>query len=127
MFRNLFVFIFLTLNGCILYVDDTPGSHNTYRSSVSLESPYISCTYDAYWDLSEWTFEIYADSFLGPSEVFEVGFWINDYDYQYMEYLGGGWWYRNFVSNYYDCDRYYHFDFFAVDYDGYEGFYTLNW
>jgi len=134
MFRNLFVFILLSLSGCILYLDDPASTSSSssddiylYTESVWLESPYVYCSYDAYWDISDWTFEIYADSYYGPYEVMEVGFYINNYDYQYMDYAGDGLWYRTYISTYYDCDRTYHFDFVAVDYDGYEGFYTYYW
>jgi hypothetical protein len=44
-----------------------------------------------------------------------------------MEYIGDGFWYSSILSNYYDCDRDLHFDFVAVDYDGYEGYYTYEW
>ena len=134
MFRNLFVFILLSLSGCILYLDDTASTSSSssddiylYTGSVWLESPYISCSYDAYWDISEWTFEIYADSYYGPYEVMEVGFYIDGYDYQYMDYAGDGLWYRTYLSTFYDCDWAYDFGFVAVDYDGYEGFYTYYW
>jgi hypothetical protein len=139
MYRNLFVFICLSLSGCILYLDDTaPTSSSSdhasssddvyfYTGNVWLESPYISCSYDAYWDISDWTFEIYADSYYGPYEVIEVGFYIDGYDYQYMDYAGDGLWYRTYISTYYDCDRAYRFDFVAMDYDGYEGLYTYYW
>ena len=102
MIKNVFVFSLLFLTGCIVYLDDTSSrsSSSSGYGNVWLESPYISCSYDAYWD---------------------------NYDYQYMDYVGNGWWYRNIVSTYYDCDRYYHFDFVAADYDGFEGSYVYEW
>lgn len=129
MIKNVFVFSLLFLSGCVVYLDDTPSrsSSSSGYGNVWLESPYISCSYDAYWDISDWTFEVYADSYYGAYEVMEVGFYINNYDYQYMDYVGNGWWYRNIVSTYYDCDRYYHFDFVAADYDGFEGYYVYEW
>jgi hypothetical protein len=57
----------------------------------------------------------------------EVGFYIDGYDYQYMDYAGDGLWYRTYLSTFYDCDWAYDFGFVAVDYDGYEGFYTYYW
>jgi len=127
MFRNLFVFILLFVSGCIWYGDsrDSP-SYNSY-DSVWLSRPHLECYYDGYWDLSDWYIEIYADSYYGPYEVAEVGFYINNYDYNFMEYIGDGFWYSSILSNYYDCDRDLHFDFVAVDYDGYEGYYTYEW
>jgi hypothetical protein len=114
-----------------LYVEEDPayqgfGQDDPY-GLVWLESPYVTCYYDAYWDLSEWQVEVYADSYNGPYEVAYVGFYINDYDYQGMEYWGDGLWVRTVVSNYYDCDRSLHFDFFAADYDGYETSYIYYW
>ena len=108
MYRSLFVFILLFVSGCIWYGDS-------------------ECYYDGYWDLSDWYIEIYADSYYGPYEVAEVGFYINNYDYNFMEYIGDGIWYSSILSNYYDCDRDLHFDFVAIDYDGYEGYYTYEW
>tara|TARA_R110002020_G_scaffold53950_1_gene150752 strand:- start:3439 stop:3798 length:360 start_codon:yes stop_codon:yes gene_type:complete len=118
--------------GCFIYLEEDPRNRDHqggdfYNSNVWMDYPYIHCSYDAYWDLSEWYFEIYADSAYGPYEVSYVGFEINNYDYQDMEYLGDGLWARAIVSNYYDCDRAYHFDFVAGDYDGYEGYYTYYW
>ncbi len=117
------------MTGCVLYVEDSGISSHTTSGygDVWLELPFISCQYDAYWDVSDWIFEIYADSNHGTYEVMEVGFYINNYDYQHMDYVGNGLWYRNIVSTYYDCDRYYHFDFVAVDYDGFEGYYIYEW
>ncbi len=131
MLKNLFVLIFLNLSGCIIIIPDN-GSLSRSEwgpayGEVVIESPYISCTYDAYWDLSEWVFEVYTVSHFGPEEILEVGFYINNHDYQYMNYLGDGWWSRTFLDNYYDCDRDYHFDFIATDYDGFEGYYSLYW
>ena len=129
--KNLFVFTFLLLCGCFLYVESGTHPRDTAADGggweVWLEYPYIHCTYDAYWDLSEWHFEIYADSYYGPYEVMAVGFFINNHDYQEMEYAGGGFWVDDFYSTYYDCDRPYHFDFVATDYNGYEGYYTYYW
>jgi len=129
MYRNLFVFIFILLSGCILYVDPwhSHSSGGIYSWDVWMEDPSIHCYYDAYWDLSEWYLEIYADSYYGPYEVAEVGYRINNYDYTSMEYVGDGFWVSSFFSNYYDCDRSLHFDFIAIDYDGYKGFYTSYW
>jgi hypothetical protein len=44
-----------------------------------------------------------------------------------MDYAGDGLWYRTYLSTFYDCDWAYDFGFVAVDYDGYEGFYTYYW
>ena len=79
------------------------------------------------WGVSDWGFEVYADSSYGPYEVAEVGFFINGYDYHSMNYVGDGWWYLDFVSTAYNCGTYYSFDFVAVDYDGYEGYYSYEW
>ena len=132
MYKFLSLSVALCLSGCILYVEtsrspQSPSDEGLYYGDVWLENPYVTCTYDAYWDLSEWELEIYATSYYGPSEVYEVGFYINNYDYQEMEYVGDGYWARSIVSNYYDCDRALHFDFVAADYDGYEGYYTYYW
>ena len=124
MIRSLVPLLVIFLSGCILYIGNDSAS---YSSGVYLESPYISCSYDAYWDLSEWQIEIYADSYNGPYEVEYVGFYINNYDYQEMGYWGDGLWARYIASNYYDCDRALHFDFVAADYDGYETSYTYYW
>ena len=84
MIRNIFAFLVLMLSGCVLYLDDTSSRSSASSSygNVWLESAYISCSYDAYWDISDWVFEIYADSYYGPYEVMEVGFYINNYDYR---------------------------------------------
>jgi len=123
--------VFLT--GCIWRVDSDHGHSRDGASEYSdsweviLSNPYIECTYDAYWDLSEWYFEIYADSYYGPTEVASVDFYINNYDLTLMDYIGNGLWRRGFTSTYYDCDRALHFDFTGVDYEGYEGYYTYSW
>ena len=113
----------LWLSGCIIYVD----SSNSHLGAVSLTDPYVDCVYDGYYDLSRWYFEIYADSYYGPLEVEVVGFYINNQDFQLMEYLGNGLWAKNITTTWYDCDQYYHFDFVAVDYDGYEGYNSHHW
>jgi len=120
------------LSGCVLYVEPSrsgvvANDEGLYYGDVWLDAPYVSCTYDAYWDLSEWYLEIYATSYYGPYEIYAVGFYINNHDYQEMDYVGDGYWGRSIVSNYYDCDRALHFDFVAVDYDGYEGYYAYHW
>ena len=130
MLRNLFLFLMVFVSGCVWRVDSphshphTDGSEHTESWEVLLSGPYIECAYDAYWDLSEWYFEIYADSYHGEAEVASVGFYINNYDFTSMDYVGGGLWRDAFTSNYYDCDRSLHFDFVGTDYDGYEGYYT---
>ena len=131
MYKFLSLLVVLCLSGCILYIEEDDSrlgsSHNDPYGLVWLESPYITCYYDGYWDLSEWQIEIYADSYNGPYEVSYVGFYINNFDYQDMEYWGNGLWVRSIVSNYYDCDRSLHFDFTSADYDGYETSYTYYW
>ncbi len=123
MIKNLFFIILLGLNGCIVYVP----SANSNWGAVALEDPYVDCIYDGYYDLSRWHFEIYADSYYGPLEVSTVGFYINNEDFQLMEYVGNGLWVKTITTTWYDCDRYYHFDFVATDYDGYEGYYAHHW
>ena len=130
MFRNLFVLLALLLSGCVFYVDDAGSTSNyesTYIDGVWLESPYISCSYDSMWGVSDWSFEVYADSSYGPYEVAEVGFFINGYDYHSMNDGGDAWWYLTFTSTAYSCADYYYFDFVAIDYDGYEGHYVYDW
>jgi hypothetical protein len=119
--------LLLSAAGCIVYLEDNPSGGHTLYNTVWLESPYLTCYYDAYWDLSEWQIEIYADSRNGPYEVHYVGFYINNYDYQDMSYWGDGLWTHYIATNYYDCDRSLHFDFVAADYEGYETSYTYYW
>ena len=131
MIKNLLLCTLVCLAGCILYIEEDASGLGSGRGDpyglVWIESPYITCHYDGYWDLSEWQVEVYADSYNGPYEVAYVGFYINNYDYQEMEYWGNGLWVRSIVSNYYDCDRSLHFDFHAADYDGYETSYIYYW
>ena len=111
------------ISACLIYViPDT----ETF-GSVVLRHPYVDCYYDSYYHVSEWYFEIEADSYYGPTEVSEVGFYINNYDFQLMEYAGGALWVKTFVSSWFDCDQYYHYDFVGIDYDGYEGYYSHHW
>ena len=131
MIRSLLIASLICLAGCIVYVEEAAtrvgsGTGDPY-GLVWLQYPYITCRYDAYWDLSEWQIEIYADSHNGPYEIEYVGFYINNYDYQEMGYWGDGLWTRYIASNYYDCDRSLHFDFVAADYYGYETSYIYYW
>ena len=131
MIKNLLLAVVVFLGGCILYIEDDTYESRDYSNDpyglVWMESPYIYCTYDAYWDLSEWQIEIYADSHGGTHAIEYVGLYINNHDYQEMEYWSNGVWVRYLVSNYYDCDRSLHFDFIAADYEGYETSYTYYW
>lgn len=133
MLKNLWLILIVFISSCVLYVEPHDPHHHEGTSErvavweVLLSSPYVECDYDAYWDLSRWYLEIYADSYYGPSEVASVDFYINNYDLTMMDYAGDGLWVRSFTSTYYDCGRSLHFDFMAIDYDGYEGFYTYYW
>ena len=124
MIKNLSFLVGLFLSGCILVVEHDAHHHT---SEVDLFLAHTQCVYGGYYDVSEWYFEIYAEAPHGPYEVADVGFYINNYDYQEMNYAGDGLWYTTFMSTYYDCDRSYHFDFIASDYEGNTGHYTSYW
>jgi len=124
--KALLTLLVLCLSGCTFYVEDG-GVSQSSGWGVSLDSALVECYYGGYYDVAEWHFQIHADSAYGAQEVMEVGFYINGYDYQYMDYYGDGVWYRMFLSTYYDCSGYYDLEFVGVDYSGYEGYYTYYW
>ena len=121
MFRNLFVFIFLSLCGCLVYVptdDNTSGGSPIY-SDLWIENAYVECQYDAGAypsPKSYWYFQAYIDSSYGhyDSEV-EVGFYIQGQQWLGMLPAGGNLWTQSYDSFYWSCYDSFYFDFEASD------------
>jgi len=139
MLRNLFVFIFLFLSGCILYWDpddssESPHSHPETSESgyevdeIWIENAYVDCEYDYYWDESRWYLDVdIAASYIYFDNEVEVGFYIDDWDYYYMNPVGYGMWTAVLDSYYYQCDGYHVFDFVVSDIYGGSDSVTIWW
>jgi hypothetical protein len=132
MFRNLFVFCFLLLSGCIVVYSDDPseGPHHYYDEivyeSVWVEDLYTNC-HEEYWDTYDWYFEIYADSYYGPADVEYVDVYINSWKWVPLDRTAHGYWDGGLNHTYFDCESAYDLEVVATDYYGNTSYRMFYW
>jgi len=138
MFRNFLALTILLLFGCIVVYedgsivvyDDVGSSHHhedegTY-ASVWVGDLHADC-YEDYGDSYDWRFEVYADSYYGPSDVENVEIYINLWKWVGMEPAEHGWWSGGLNNTYFYCDNTYDIEVVATDYHGNVSYRMFYW
>jgi hypothetical protein len=130
MYRNLMVFVFLSLSGCILYLEPTDGSGDTSRdtshydsggsdtwesSDVWIDSAYVDCEYDSYNDISYWYFETYIDGWYDDRFALSVGVYLGGWSYVPLISRGSGLWEDTVYAPEFACYYSDVFDFVVED------------
>lgn len=138
MSRNFLILTILLLFGCVVVYedgsvvvyDDASSSHHDEDgqayASVWVGDLHVDC-YENYGDSYDWYFEIYADSYYGPSDVEFVDIYINSWKWIPLERSVHGYWTGGLRNTHFYCDNTYDFEVVAADYYGNTSYRMFYW